>query len=65
MSPPRKKHRNLREVAVDSIWPLVQLGGLMLFSWVNATKFDDTELKMLAEYAVFWKITSTLKDRLI
>jgi hypothetical protein len=42
---------------------MLQLAGLAFFAWLNASHFDVTELKMLAEFAAYWKILSTIQGK--
>ena len=58
----RRKQRSSKEKLVDAAWTMAQLGGLMFFAWLNASRFDATEMKMLGEFAVFYKLLGTLKD---
>lgn len=59
-----RKPKGWKETALSLIWPGLNLVGLVFFSWLNATQFDQTELKMLGEFAVYWKIISEVKERL-
>ena len=61
--PRRKKPQTWREIRNALLWPAMQLGGLAFFAWLNASHFDATELKMLGEFAAYWKILSTIQDR--
>lgn len=44
-------------------WPAAQMAGLIFFAWLNASHFDQTELKMLGEFAAYWKILSIVQDK--
>lgn len=61
--PRRKKPQTWREIRNATLWPMLQLAGLAFFAYLNASHFDATELKMLAEYAAFWKILSTIQSK--
>lgn len=58
---PKKKKKTWSEIGLDVGTSVAALAGLFFFSWLNATKFDATELKMIAEFAAYWKILSTIK----
>jgi hypothetical protein len=60
---PRKKKPELtvKQRVMEAGWLVFQMGGLVFFSWLNAANFDQTEIKMLGEFAVFYKLLSTLK----
>lgn len=57
----RKKDRTTKEKIIDSLWVLCQMAGLGFFAWLNASHFDATELKMLGEFAVYYKLLETLR----
>lgn len=57
----RKKEKTTKEKFLEFLWVGLQLGGLVFFAWLNAAKFDQTELKMLGEFAVFYKLLKTLE----
>lgn len=61
--PPKKKPKTFRQIALDLLWPALQMSGLVFFSWLNATHFDQTELKMLVEFAAYWKVISAIQDK--
>lgn len=60
----RRGPRSLTESLKAAVWPLGMLIGLVFFSWLNSTHFDQTELRMLAEVAAYWKILSEIRDRI-
>jgi hypothetical protein len=61
---PRKlKVKTWAQLRNELLWPAVQLSGLGFFAWLNATHFDGTEMKMLAEFAAYWKIVSSIQSK--
>ena len=63
--PRRKKPQTWREIRNAILWPALQLAGLAFLAWLNASHFDATEMKMLAEFAAYWKILSTIQDKVV
>ena len=52
---PRRTRKKLstKEKFIELSWLFVQMAGLFILSWMNATNFDATELKFLGEAAAF------------
>lgn len=60
----KRTKKTWKEISSDLAMSGAALVGLVFFSWLNATTFDATELKMIAEFAAYWKILTTVKDAL-
>jgi hypothetical protein len=57
----RSARQSTKEKLIDIGWVAAQLIGLFVFSYINSTKFDQTELKMLGEFAGYWALLSKLR----
>ena len=57
-----KRRQTTKQKFIEVLWTIAQLGGLAFFAWINASHFDKTELAMLGEFAIYYKLLNTLKN---
>mgnify|MGYP001613511456 CR=1 FL=1 len=60
---PRRARKRLsgKDKLIELGWLLLQMTGVFLLSWINATRFDKTELYFLGEAAAFIALLKPLR----
>lgn len=61
----KRKPPNWKEIKWEVLFSALSLGGLVFFSWLNASKFDSTEYQTIGEAAIYLRTLQSLKDKVL